>query len=433
MRPLGLPTLPTRERGAATLIIVMVLFLVMALLAAYANRGLMFEQRMAGSYFRASLAQEAAEAGVEWTLAMLNGPATDGACQPVASGGERFLDRYLLVDSKDRAFSPRAAVTSTSLVADCARDRAGEGWRCQCPAMSAWTAPAPVPTDGVASSFGVGVQAGARADMIRLYVFGCSGSVVSNCIAVNDAISNQQLARSSLMVDVGLVGAVRTPPGAPLVVKGNLDMSGAGLGLHNTDALSGGLLFAIGGAVLSPIDDSRMESLPGTAPAQARVAGDAQLAAASADDVFRMFMGATGARYQQHPALRRVSCNGDCAGELEAAYRAGQRMIWVPGPLQIASNRTIGTAADPLLVIADGDVTLDGPFQFNGMLVARGRLDWTNTSGLTSLITGIVLVGGDMSTTGSMDVLYRQSIANQLRNRMGSYVRAPGGWIDALN
>ena len=49
---------PAQERGAATLVVVMVLFLIMALLAAYANRGLLFEQRIAGSYARGALAQE---------------------------------------------------------------------------------------------------------------------------------------------------------------------------------------------------------------------------------------------------------------------------------------------------------------------------------------------------------------------------------------
>ncbi|MFX8047616.1 PilX N-terminal domain-containing pilus assembly protein, partial [Acinetobacter baumannii] len=84
-----------RQRGAATLVVVMMLFLVMALLAAYANRGLLFEQRIASGFARAALAQEAAEGGVEWALALLNGPAIDENCQPKGVGGQRFADKYL--------------------------------------------------------------------------------------------------------------------------------------------------------------------------------------------------------------------------------------------------------------------------------------------------------------------------------------------------
>jgi hypothetical protein len=68
--------------------------------------------------------------------------------------------------------------------------------------------------------------------------------------------------------------------------------------------------------------------------------------------------------------------------------------------------------------------------QINGMLVAKGDLEWTNTAGMPSIINGIVLVGGDVVSTGAVDIVYQQKVADQVRNRMGSYVRVPGGWID---
>jgi len=63
------------------------------------------------------------------------------------------------------------------------------------------------------------------------------------------------------------------------------------------------------------------------------------------------------------------------------------------------------------------------------MVVTTGNLDWTNATGL-SLINGMVLVGGSMSTTGPVDISYQQAVADQLSNRIGSFVRVPGGWID---
>ena len=72
MKP-RLPTQREQQRGAATLVVVMVLFLIMALLAAYANRSLVFEQRIANGYYRASLAQEMAE-----------GPALDAEAEELA-------------------------------------------------------------------------------------------------------------------------------------------------------------------------------------------------------------------------------------------------------------------------------------------------------------------------------------------------------------
>ena len=422
-----------RQQGAATLVVVMVLFLVMALLAAYANRSLLFEQRMSGSYFRASVAQEVAEAGVEWTLAQLNGTGMDADCKPVDTGGQRFADRYLLVNAADRRITPAA---SAYAVVDCARDVAHEGWACRCAAPSSAPAArtATAGTD-LTPSFNVKFQNGDRSGTLMLKVLSCTDSVPNTCDGSSTiTVSKNQLARTNLSVQIGLVSAVRSPPAAPLVVRNGIaSAGGGGLGLHNSDARSAGQLAVMGGKWTGAGRiDSRLESVPGTALNQVVAETDPVLANAdlTADSVFKMFMGASVARYSQHPSLRKVSCNGDCSGALEAAYNAGQRILWVDGDLAIQSDKVLGALNNPVLIIATGDVTLTGSFQINGMLVSKGKLLWTNALATPSVINGIVLVGTDMETNGRMDIVYQQTVADQLRNRMGSYVRIPGGWID---
>lgn len=425
----ALRVLQRQQAGAATLVVVMMLFLVMALLAAYANRSLMFEQRLAGSYYRSSVSQEVAEAGIEWTLAQLNGTAVDGACLPVDESGQRFADRYLKFSLADRVMVPISI--ASPITADCARNTLVDGWTCRCPTAAALAVRVPAtPLSGTAlmSSFGVGIAAGQRPGTLKITSRGCNDSVVDNCAGASSNSTNQ-LSRSDYSAVIALVGAVRTPPAAPLVVKGDITMSGTGLGLHNTDAKSAGLLVVTGGTWTTPFNDSLLESVPGTASTQVRVDHEPTLTALNAD-AFKMFMGAAATRYVQHPSLRVVQCNGDCAGAIDSAYKAGKRILWVKGPLTIGSNKVLGTADDPVLVVADGAVQLSGPFQLNGMLVSIGDLDWTNTSGLPSVVTGSVLVTGNLRTNGRMDIAYQQKIADHLRNRMGSYVRAPGGWID---
>ena len=65
-------TADKRARGMAALTVVMVLFFVMALVAAYTNRNLVFEQRISANSYKATRALEAADAGVEWTIGLLN-------------------------------------------------------------------------------------------------------------------------------------------------------------------------------------------------------------------------------------------------------------------------------------------------------------------------------------------------------------------------
>ena len=63
-----------RQRGAASLVVAMILLFGMTMVAFYANRGLLFEQRTSANQYRATSAFEVAEAGLEWATARLNEP-----------------------------------------------------------------------------------------------------------------------------------------------------------------------------------------------------------------------------------------------------------------------------------------------------------------------------------------------------------------------
>ncbi|MCK7493803.1 MAG: PilX N-terminal domain-containing pilus assembly protein [Comamonadaceae bacterium] len=79
-----------RQRGAASLVVVLVLFLVVSLVAAYTSRNLIFEQRTGINQYRSTQALEAAEAGLEWTIQMLNAGLIDTACAPDPSAARSF-------------------------------------------------------------------------------------------------------------------------------------------------------------------------------------------------------------------------------------------------------------------------------------------------------------------------------------------------------
>ena len=52
-----------RQRGVAALVVTLLLFAAMCLVAAYAHRGVLFEQRASANQYRAAQAFEAAEIG----------------------------------------------------------------------------------------------------------------------------------------------------------------------------------------------------------------------------------------------------------------------------------------------------------------------------------------------------------------------------------
>ena len=104
--------LPHRERGAAALIITVILLLAMALAVAFANRDLLFEQRSAANGVRAAQAFEAAEAGLEWATAQLNANRRIGAdCTPSSDpAATSFLMRHLDIAAGTGLITPMAAL-----------------------------------------------------------------------------------------------------------------------------------------------------------------------------------------------------------------------------------------------------------------------------------------------------------------------------------
>ncbi|MDC8784477.1 pilus assembly PilX family protein [Roseateles koreensis] len=421
------------QRGAATLVVVMILFLIMAMMAAFASRNQLFEQRIASNYYRTGVALEAGEAGAEWALSMLNGIAVDAACTPSSTGGTSFRQRYLTIDSGSRGITP--INYGTPAVADCVRKASGaQDWTCQCPSGPLPVSPLLTEASRMQPRFAVSLRAidtasPIRPGVVRMFIEGCTASGSTECQSNSSYARAASLGLSQLYVDIALLSALKAPPASPLVAMGTVGAGAAGLGLHNTDPRSGGLLLSSLDANPSGLLDSRLDSLPGTPGRQALLLADPSLLGKQGADLFKMFFGMAMVNYQNQPAMRTITCpQGDCGPALLAAYNSGVRLAWVAGPLVISSNITLGTATEPLLLVADGAVALQGPMQLTGLLFSNGNLDWANSSAMPAVFTGAMIVAGNTTVTGTVDLWYQAAVMDQLSNRAGSFVRIPGGW-----
>jgi len=91
-----------RHRGAAALAMTLLLLCAMTLLAGMARRQQAFELRVSSHQVRAAQAFEAAEAGLEWATAMLDGERTvDERCAAAVSG-QSFRERFLSAETSPR-------------------------------------------------------------------------------------------------------------------------------------------------------------------------------------------------------------------------------------------------------------------------------------------------------------------------------------------
>lgn len=428
--------LRSAQAGAASLIVVMVLFFLMSLVAAYTSRNLIFEQRTSVNQYRSTQAYEAAEAGLEWALSMLNSGRIGADCQESSATGTSttFRQRYLTVNTDTRMVSPRAAPSGVAgLWPSCVSNGSG-GWTCSCPSTTAPSLTAPTGT-GVFPAFRVRFTSDelTRPGLIRIESNGCT-RLADACL--NHPASAENLeGRANVAAIVALASALPTPPGAALTILGDAP-AGSALTVYNTNVNLGGITVQAGGNFnIAGPPAWTLRSVPGTPASDSVVSGDPALSALAAtpDRAFAATFNMWPATYSAQPAAVRLTCPAaGCRQALaDAVAKNPDRVIWVPGPngLTLESAGTIGTATEPANIVVDGPVNFTAAnVRINGFVYSRGGA-WTAVA-TPGEIHGAVFIEGDLAATAGATIVMNNDILRLLRARSGSFVRAPGGWDD---
>jgi hypothetical protein len=418
----------------------MVLFFLMALVAGYTSRNLIFEQRTGLNQLRSTQAYEAAEAGLEWALAKLNSGRIGDDCQEAGAtiNNTTFRQRYLTINADTGIVSPRSAPTvGVRLWPSCVADGAG-GWTCNCPSDAAPLLALPAGT-GVFPAFRVRFTSDpdlTRAGLIRIESNGCTR--LSDACLNHPASAAELEGQVNVSVIVALVPALPTPPGAALTVVGDIQ-PGSALTVYNTDPeLAGVTVHASGVFDIAGPPAWTLRSLPGTPPAVSVFASDATLAAlgGQADSAFAAAFNSRPNTYRQQPAAIEFVCPlAGCRQALADKVALNpDRVIWVRGDLTLESAGDIGSAPNPLdltvpgpaMIVVDGQVNFTAPgVRIFGTVYSRGGA-WSGPG----LIEGAVMVEGNLAATAAFTVAMNNTILKSLRLRSGSFVRAPGGWDD---
>ncbi len=420
-----------RQRGAAALVVTLLLFFAMTLIAAFANRGLIFEQRSAANQARASVAFEAAEAGLEWALAQLNqGQSLDASCRSSGSVGDRnFRERLLSFDATTRRHTPvtwNNAGQAVALQPSCVRQ--GSGWACSCPSAGHPVLAAPS-TSTPAPAFSIQFAAGSERGTVLLRSTGCThlgGACLPGSAATVDATARVQAV-------LGLVPGLATPPTAPLTVQQGITVSpGAALGLHNPDAGANGVVLHSGGP--AHLAGARLSTAPGAAIATSIVSDDSGLRTLPRERLFASLFGLDTSSWQDQPGLTRFVCNGSCAAALQQALGVlqgtgtGARQVWVEGDLRLEGAVVIGSPTRPVVLVVNGAARFTGPVVVHG-LVYSSSLRWDAASS-GALVRGAVVSESSYFGDASPDLFYDARVLAALKSDSGSFVRLPGSWKD---
>jgi hypothetical protein len=417
------------QRGAASLIVVMVLFFIVSLVAAYTSRNLIFEQRTSANQYRSTQAFEAAEAGLEWALARLNGGRITNACQEAGAtvADTSFRQRYINI-AGDGQVTPRLRSTGAGLWPSCVFD--GSTWQCDCPSDAAPSVAAPT-GGGVFPAFRVRfvAVAGARPGVVRVESNGCT-RLDDGCLDFPAQGATGE-GRATVSTLVALKGAITTLPAAALTVQGEVN---GPLTAYNTDPGSTGLTIQAGGLVSAAAEQV---SIPGTPADESLIESDPSLSSnggtdlasssPSADRLFTSVFGIWRDSYRDQPAAVQVDCTGaGCAAAVRnaAAMNPG-RVLWVNGNLNIDTAGDVGSAAEPLVLVVSGNLSLATGARVYGLVYTRGGT-WAGTGE----IRGAAWVENNLTAANSLSLVYDAPLLTLLRLSQGSFVRLPGSWRD---
>jgi len=409
------------QRGAASLLVVVVLFFILALVTAYASRNLIFEQRISANNLRATQAFEAAEAGIEFSIAALGGGRVAGNCTDTTNtANDTFRQRYLQnVDGTYGLSGAQTVLRPTCMVLS-------TGTECSCP--TAGNTPdlaaqvGPVPTFQIRfDTTGI-----AQPGVVRVYSRGCS-NVGAPCYGLTPAAD----AQAEVSVLLGLNSALATPPSAALTARGAVNLGGGAVSVSNADVPTAGITINAGGDVTNA-GNARLLGVAGTPGPSSMQANDPSLNELDGNRMFVSLFGMDKATYRSQPAVVRVACNGGCGQTIADTVSANPgRVVWVEGNATIDSNQVFGSPTDPVLLIVRGNLTVAANLQMHGVLYlhANGGTTWSTTAGSTS-INGAVVAEDGLTFVGAPTISFDPAVLRVIRLTQGSLVRIPGSWRD---
>ena len=430
-----------RQRGAATLFTTIIVLVLMTMIAFFANRGVLFERKTAANQYRATKAIEAADAGLEWALANLNSfRRISASCTTTTATGSRtFRDRYLDPDG-DGSFASRSGVSTPASLEPFANaavlcSRSGTGWSCSCPdegtqpTAAACTDPQGCPAFRLSFA---SVRAGndpAQPQMdptlVRVTSLGCTdtrppcvpggGDPADGTAEVNQVFK--------------LASALATIPAAAITAKGYVDFGSNAITATNTDPGTNGVTINAGLDITGFINNSTIETLPGTPVGASLIGDDASLAALTDDQMFRTFFGSSKEQFRDSPSTTVVNCSGVCNTTLLNAIAGGARTLWVEGDMVLNAGDVFGSATQPVMLVVNGNIEVRGTTTIYGVLYSQDST-WDNTGGGNAQVFGAAISEGNFTATGTPDPTYDPKVLANLRQTTGQYAKVPGGWRD---
>lgn len=436
------------QRGAAALVVTMLLLFGSSIIVFYLNRGLVFEQKTSANQVRSTSAFEMAEAGIEWATGMLN---TDSeittACAFGATTTETFRARYILPAGN----AATAAVTNTypgcKLV--------GTALTCGCPLVAGANDEAlPALGAAVAPGFTVTFANTGNPTSVRVISTGCTAQAgvckpltvtpsAADDLTTNPATTGNSDAWAQVSVILKLRPLLRAAPSAALTCGTSCAVGGS-YNIKNTEVASNGYLVNAGTTISSGPGTS-YETIPGQPKQNAMIAADSSLNALASSDptcsasaMFKTYFGVTMAEYAAQTSIVATIPNctvpSTCGTMIQAALLAGKKNFYFPDGMALNNSAPFSTmgatgAGNGVNIVSPGDIDINGNIVIYGLV-------FSNSANVNDLGTGTADINGAMITcaaynnNGNGTLNYDSNALGGSDWRPGPVVRVPGSWRD---
>lgn len=440
---------PRRQRGVALLVIVMLMLFIISIAVFYLNRSLIFEQKTSSNQLRATLAQEVAEAGLEWATGMLNTAYNiDTSCQAATSPSTLTSFRRKYVFTGWNAGTSTDALPAANVLPGCKLN--GSTLSCSCPdvpttattavANLAGTTPLSQPSFTVQFSK---VQIGTDGAGNPVYSTEGVRVVSTGCTAQDGACTPGATGSADSWASVSgvvkLHPILRGVPATPLTCGLSCSVGGS-FNIVNTDVATGGSLINAGTTITTQ-PGTTLSSIPGQPPAAATIPNDNSLATLSASDpdctksaVFGAYFGSTIEEFIASPTTKTIDCSSanDCGPKLSTAYAASYRAFYFPSGLTLNNSsgvNPLGSATDGVTLVSPSGISINGNISIYGMLFSNSsQFDDLGTGNAN--VYGALLSCGGFTSNGNGTVAYAPLTLATVRRSTAKLVRVPGSWTD---
>jgi len=360
------------ERGFVTTTVALLMLLVVSVLVFYVNKGIWLEQRTSINQYQAKQAFNAAEAGLEYVLSVLN-----------ATTGSPRRSTYLTASSAQPGTFSIATATVTG-----------------------------TPGADLAFSVVISLVSGDSAPADRFVLTATGGSDCTTAGTINTCSG-----RAVVSQIVELTPVLLSPPDDATSVYGATQINGNAARLRNAEGvgypLRTGSTLSFSGGSGSSVLVSSLTAGSCTGSNKAMCNGFTSLASSSA--FFSSFFGATLGEVQSMTT----------AVTSDAGFSASTSgLVWHQGDLNLRSD--LGTTTNPVLLVVNGNLTFNGNRDIVGFVYVTGNL---TISGASSIL-GAVAAAGNATVQGNVDIEKNSAVLNQLKASASSFNKVPGTWSD---